>query len=335
MTPRTKAIIRTLAKLGATVLLLWLVLRAVGWEGVGAALWQVDWRWLVAMYVVLWVRQVILAGQLRYALLTAGARVSWLRVFLSSQLSSFYSLILPGNVAAGGVKWANLAAATGRKSTVLSAMFYCQLARLMMVMLVGVTALMIDNPLESRALVAAAAVMLALIVMLLLGLYVPRFGRRTVGLLRRLAGRLPDKAATKVGYILDGILAVHRFRRVDHAIILVIVCAIVGTQIGVLALAVRSMGLHVPVLSIVWIFAFLAAVRIVPLTIGSLGVREGLLIVAMRPLGVPEEQAVSVGLVMFTNLLFMALVGLGYQVALLAGWAKWRTAPAPGKSGEV
>jgi uncharacterized membrane protein YbhN (UPF0104 family) len=73
------------------------------------------------------------------------------------------------------------------------------------------------------------------------------------------------------------------------------------------------------ILSILWVFAFITLVNILPFTIGGIGVREALLVIALAPLGVPAEQAVALGLILFTNILLMAAVGFVYQMSILSG----------------
>ena len=58
-----------------------------------------------------------------------------------------------------------------------------------------------------------------------------------------------------------------------------------------------------------------------PITIAGLGIREGILLVALSAYDVPGEQAVALGLLGFSTIVFMALIGAGYQLALTVGWA--------------
>jgi hypothetical protein len=67
-----------------------------------------------------------------------------------------------------------------------------------------------------------------------------------------------------------------------------------------------------------------------PITFGNFGVREGLVVAAFGLYGVPADAAVAYGLLVYSCRLIMALVGGGYQTALIAGWATMR-ATTPGQ----
>jgi hypothetical protein len=48
---------------------------------------------------------------------------------------------------------------------------------------------------------------------------------------------------------------------------------------------------------------------VLPISISGLGVREGAFVLFLTPLGVPTEQAVALGLVLYALNLVMSLVG--------------------------
>jgi hypothetical protein len=60
------------------------------------------------------------------------------------------------------------------------------------------------------------------------------------------------------------------------------------------------------------VIAFIPAVamaQVVPISVGGLGVREGLLAFFLHPLGVPTGQAVAVGLLWYAMTLVVSLAG--------------------------
>ena len=91
----------------------------------------------------------------------------------------------------------------------------------------------------------------------------------------------------------------------------------------------KSLGFHVPLSTIIWVDAILIVVGHMPITIGNFGVREGLVIAAFGLYGVPANVAVAYGLLVYSCRVIMALVGGGYQLALIAGWATMRSQALP------
>ena len=46
--------------------------------------------------------------------------------------------------------------------------------------------------------------------------------------------------------------------------------------------------------------------------------------VVLSPYGIEPERAFALGLIMFSNQIIIAIVGLSYQIALSLGLAKWK-----------
>jgi hypothetical protein len=74
---------------------------------------------------------------------------------------------------------------------------------------------------------------------------------------------------------------------------------------------------------------FLFISRLLPLTLGNLGVREGILVLSFGLYGVEPAEAILVGLLMFSSVLFVAVVGAAYQIAIAMGWLDWKPDKAP------
>lgn len=303
----------------ATLVIVTVLFVVVGWGDVWAALVSASWPWLVAMYAVALGKQVIDAFQLRYLLAQVGSPVPLRRVFLASQLASFYSIVLPGDVAASTAKWADLSIATGRRSLVLTAMVYNRLMMLSVPVLVGTIALIVDDPFDEAWVVALAAVILAGIVFALLLLYHPRLGSWSERLLRALASKLPKRVGDKIGYVITSLAAIRALPLRDHLRVLGFVTAGVGMGVVRIWFGMLALDLGVSPLAVLWIMAFNLIGRLLPITIASLGIRESLLIVALTPLGVARERSVALGLLGFSTILMLALIGAAYQISLVLG----------------
>ena len=129
--------------------------------------------------------------------------------------------------------------------------------------------------------------------------------------------------------------ALHRFRGFDandHMRIFAWALLSVALRTLVLFFAIDAMGVDVSLIHILWISAFLVFTAALPLTIANLGIREGLLVIALSPFGVEPATAVALGLLLFSNQVIAALIGAVYQVALNFGWLQWKVKPSQGPS---
>lgn len=310
-------------RFAASLTILYLLIRSAGWSGIVAELHEVRWRWIALVYVTFGVT-LLLNASLQLTLLRGlGLRITAGRVLLAKFLSSFYSLVLPGELFAGVVKWANLAAATGDRARVFIAMLANKVLLSLPPLFLGSLALTVSRPLDSKSLQWIAA---GLATTLAAGITVflhKSGGAALETLLRRVSGLLPTSLHNAARRLLDGL---HELRMMSPGVYLPalgIAVVIFALSITSMTFATRAVEVTVPVIALVWTSMLLFVSRLLPISIANIGVREGVLAFALGLYGVTTAKAVLIGLIMFSSTLIVAVLGAGYQVALLAGWARW------------
>jgi uncharacterized membrane protein YbhN (UPF0104 family) len=303
-----------------TVLVLGALVHWVGWRDLLEGLSAARGPWLGAMYLTALLNFVVLGRSLQGLLAKAGLRVGLGRVLLANAVANYYSLILPGDLMAGVSKWAFLSAATGRKARVLSAMLLNKLALAMPPLLFGTAAFAFENPFPELPIapVAAAAGLVAL-GGALVALH-PRSAAPADRALRRLARPLPAPLRKALGALLDAFGAFRDLTARDLAEVLGL--ALLAFAVGLVGFfcATRALGFGVPVSTLAWISLALFLARLLPVTFNNLGVREGLLVLALGGSEVAPALAVGVGLLMFSNAILLAGVGAVGQLAIVLGW---------------
>lgn len=318
---------RTLLKLTLTTLILGLLVRMAGAREILTAFDDLILAWAIAMAAGALLRRFVMSLQLWLILRQSGLSVSVFRVFLANTLAALYALFLPGNIASAGVKWLDLSAATGKKAAVFNGLVYNRLVMTLLTLLIGGAALAVSDPLALESLTYVLGLLMVAMTVLFVFLYHPRYGEHLQTLLRRLAKFLPSKIASYAISLLDAMRRYQRFSRRDHLRVFTWALVTVAIRTMVLYFAMRALGLDVSPVHVLWISAFLVFTAALPLTIANLGVREGLLVVALTPFGVAPATAVAVGLLLFANQLIAALIGAVYQLALSLGWIRWKALP--------
>jgi len=81
------------------------------------------------------------------------------------------------------------------------------------------------------------------------------------------------------------------------------------TVVAAVYCAVHTIGLTIPNGAVLAFIPAVAMVQVVPISVGGLGVREGMLALLLHPLGVPTGQAVAVGLLWYAMTLLVSLAG--------------------------
>ena len=126
----------------------------------------------------------------------------------------------------------------------------------------------------------------------------------------RVAGRFAERAnwMRAIGAVHTG---VDRLRRAPRAALAAIGAALVYqvTVVASVGCAFHVVDVRVSTGAILAFVPAVAMAQVVPITLGGLGVREGLLALFLRPLGVSTGQAVAVGLLWYAIVLLVSLLG--------------------------
>jgi glycosyltransferase 2 family protein len=126
----------------------------------------------------------------------------------------------------------------------------------------------------------------------------------------RLAGRFA-KRQNWMRFIGAVHVGVDRIRREPRQAVRVLVAAL-AYQASVLAAvycAIHALGVSVPNGAVLAFLPAVAAAQALPISLSGLGIREGLLVLLLRPLDVPTGKAIGVGLLWYGMTLVVSLLG--------------------------
>jgi len=322
MTGRSKQIIKlTLRVVITTALLVWAFNQIdLGqfWDAVRTAKWQL----LIAVWgltaILFWIR----SAKMQFVLKRQDCRVGIGTIFGATAMTSLYSLILPG-ILSTGVKWYVLKKSTGKGSNVFSSMVYNQLSIMIVMTVFGLAALMVSNPTpllvpdaKSQWLLPAVcgALLIALVAVTLL-LLNSRTGGRIIRVFKRLLGPLPEKIHKKIADILDQIAVFQAAGWRFHFIFTLI--TVLDTLVGgvvTYVLAARTASIVAPVSAFVWLCSLIYVLGRMPISIANLGVREITLVGFLAVYGVGKPAAMLMSMILFSSLVFMAIIGAIYQL---------------------
>jgi len=126
----------------------------------------------------------------------------------------------------------------------------------------------------------------------------------------RLAGRFVHRAnwTRFIGIVHVGVDRLRRDPR-DAAAALGAAIAYQLTVVAAVYCAVHTIGLTIPNGVVLAYIPAVAMVQVLPISVGGLGVREGMLALLLHPLGVPTGQAVALGLLWYAMTLVVSLLG--------------------------
>jgi uncharacterized protein (TIRG00374 family) len=126
----------------------------------------------------------------------------------------------------------------------------------------------------------------------------------------RLAGRFA-KHQNWMRFIGAVHIGVDRIRREPRRALRVLVAAIAYQVAVLLAVwcAIHALGISLPNGAVLAFLPAVASAQVLPISLSGLGIREGLLVLLLRPLDVPTGKAIGVGLLWYGMTLVVSLLG--------------------------
>jgi hypothetical protein len=316
---RMKGTLLWLAKFAVTAAVMTLVFtRLVDWPTLTRAASSFPLPALGIILVLHLLQRVVGAWQTQLALRHAGIPVSTLRVFHVHLLTSFFSVVLPGELAGAAVSWHLFSRDSGRRSQTAAALIYLRLIGFFMLVAVGAVGLWAEPRLiamNAHWAVLGAAIVIGLP---LLSFHSRKFADGLKSWSDVVTGLLPSKRLRSafVGFW----SSVHEFtamRRPTQGCIWLAAVAVYSINVVSGLVAMQAAGITAPATAIVWLLAIVTLISLVPFTFGGFGVRElGVAVLLKQWYGVPTETAVLLSLAL-GSVALIASVGFG-GIALLA-----------------
>ena len=270
---------------------------------------DLDWRasnvvWLTAALVVTFIAVVLSAVRWQRVLtaLDLSARITTL---IRHHLAGlFVSSFLPSTVGGDVLRVSRLAATNGEAPRTFASVVLERLTGWLVLPVITLVALAINPGLFGADENTRFALMIALATLALLGLVLWAAGHPKLG------GRLTSNAGWRrfTGAVY---LGMDRLRHRPGDLVNVLISGFAYQLAIVLAafLAAEALGLNLGPTALLAFVPAVAIVQVLPITVGGLGVREGAFALFLVPLGVPEEKALTLGLVVYAINLVVSLLG--------------------------
>ncbi|HUG82368.1 MAG TPA: lysylphosphatidylglycerol synthase transmembrane domain-containing protein [Bryobacterales bacterium] len=303
-------------KIAVTLVLLGVLAAVIEWEEFARLFRQVSWQLLVPLYVWLGSARIVEAFQLKVIIDSFKQATSLTNVFLANALATFYGFILPGDVFATIPKWLVLSKGKGSRSDILNAIVYNRIALLIPPVVLGCISLALLDPFESRwntaVLLAAGCVIVAGTVLLLH----PRSGRFLLNAIAYLAARAPPKLNGAVSAMIVSFAQIHKLTFRVHLANYSLSLSVALIRIFGFVFAAQIAQIDVPPLSLAFAYSLIVILALFPLTVGNIGIREGVLIYVLQMFGVSATQSILLGLILLSEQVAFAVIGGIYQVSL-------------------
>lgn len=323
MTNRGKQIAKVLIRFLVTTGLLAWVFSQIDLKQFWQAIKEARWPYLIGVWVLtallFWIRSM----KMQYVLKKQSCHIDTNTLFGATTITALYSMILPG-ILSTGVKWYILKKSSGKGSHVLSSMIYNQFSTMALMTSFGLLAIIISNPTPLLFPNATYQWLLPIIcclflIVLLLFVFLllhHRHGTKIINILKIPLKPLPAGIQHKGSEILDQIADFQSAGWRFHFMValLTFIDTLVGGVVTYI-LAAQTANIDAPILIYVWLCAGIYVIGRLPITVANLGVREVSLVGFLAFYNVEKPAALLMGMILFSALVAMAMIGAIYQVS--------------------
>ncbi|MFN8019465.1 MAG: lysylphosphatidylglycerol synthase transmembrane domain-containing protein [Acidimicrobiales bacterium] len=298
------------ARLLMSVLLLWVLVIKIGhnWSQAAPKITPETLAWLAGALVLTFAGVVLSAVRWRAVLEALGLETPFNHLLSLYFAGQFMGNVLPSTIGGDALRVSRLAKENGEPPTTFASVVLERLTGWFVLPVLTLTALLVNPGLRDLGKASAIAFVTASATLLLLAVVLILTSWRSNGLEERLEandGWRRFTTAVRFG--------IHRLRHEPAATARILATGLAYQLILIASalMAAKALGLPSaagPTALLAFVPAVLIA-QVLPISISGLGVREGLFVLFLHPLGVPQSQAIALGLLLYLLNLVVSLFG--------------------------
>jgi uncharacterized membrane protein YbhN (UPF0104 family) len=298
------------ARLVISALLLWILVTRIGtnWSEAIPDPTGHTFAWLAGALLFTLAGVVLSAARWNAVLAALGQRPPFRRLLSLYFAGQFMGNVLPSTIGGDALRVSRLARDTGEGPTAFASVVLERLTGWLVLPVITLVGLAVNPGLRELGRASALAFGVAVATLLLLAVVLLLTTRQGTGIEAKLGHNEGWRRFTSA--VRFGIRRLTRDPRAA-APILATAFAYQLILIGSALMAARALNLPAgagPTALVAFVPAVLTA-QVLPLSISGLGVREGLFVLFLGPLGIPRSQAIALGLLMYLLNLVVSLFG--------------------------
>ena len=301
-----------LLRLAFSALLLALLLTHIDLARALADLSLVNAQWLVPILFLNFSIYYIWAYEMSLGLKQLQLHFTIPRLFAITLISAFYSLVLPGSMIAGGaVSWYKLSRDSRKGAEVGAGLVYLRLIDTLTLLGIGLVGAWFDPHFSSSTLRLVVGAMFIGIVLFSLPFFFPAVTQRMEQIAQPMVMRLslPEWVRAKAGALWNALKAFQTLEK--RTIALLFGLSLASHVLGVVLfyLLALAVNMDISILVIGWIRSLVGILQLIPLSVAGLGMREASVVLLLRQYGIPESQALTFSLAIFSLMVISGLIG--------------------------
>jgi len=298
------------ARVALSAVLLWVLVTKIGanWSEAIPDPTAKTFGWLAAAFVLTVAGVVLSAARWDAVLVALDVRAPFRRLLSLYLAGQFMGNVLPSTIGGDALRVSRLARETGDSPTVFASVVLERLTGWLVLPVITLVGLLVNPGLRELGRASALAAGVAVTTLVLLAVVLVLTGRQGRGIEGRLEhneGWRRFTSAVRLG--------VRRLAHQPRATARILATGFLYQLITIAAALMAARALNLPAgVGPTALLAFVPAVltaQVLPISISGLGIREGLFVLFLHPLGIPRSQAIALGLLLYLLNLGASLLG--------------------------
>ena len=298
------------ARLALSAALLWVLVTKIGasWSEAIPDATGKTFAWLAGALVLTLVGVVLSAVRWAAVLQALDIHAPFRRLLSLYFAGQFMGNVLPSTIGGDAVRVSRLSRDTGEAPTVFASVVLERLTGWLVLPVITLTGLLVNPGLRELGRASALASGVAVVTLVLLAIVLTLTARQGKGIEGRREHndgwrRVTGAVRFGIQHLVSEPVPTAKIVATGFAYQLILIASAL--------MAARALNLPSgagPTALLAFVPAVLTA-QVLPISISGLGVREGLFVLFLRPLGVPDSQAIALGLLLYLLNLVVSLLG--------------------------
>jgi hypothetical protein len=268
--------------------------------------------------------RLLLAYQTKISLTPFNIYTSTRDIFKIHLVSTFYSLILPSDLIAGGVSWYLLSKESGRRAEVASVIAYLRVLNLITLLPFAWLGIYFEPKLKEYHIQFYTLTFGLLLLIMLLPFFWCKMAVLIESLFNYLISLIPleklSKRLLEANYNVWNSVRISREMPIDFTV-KIIILSVIFQLITIISmyLTLEMVNIHLPLSVSAWLLAILAIIALIPLAIAGIGIRDISLVFVLKEFySIPPESALllSTVILLIGGIFFGGILGGYYAMTL-------------------
>lgn len=256
---------------------------------------------LIILIILFFLSRYIYALQVHLELSGYGIKTTLHRLVKVYLITTFYSLIIPGDLVSGGVTWYKLGKDTRAWSESGMTIVYLRILHTLLLFIIGIAAVLLDPCFSNSRFRFLFIIAILVFLSVLICFLSNRFFSFLTSILEYLSKKFKQKIS-RTEFIDTVVVLFRKFpqmARTNFLRNLLFSSLLHIVNIASIIIAAAALGIELPFIVAFWLSPVMILFSMLPFAFGGIGVREGLFLILLSPYQLSNTDKIALSLLLY------------------------------------